>query len=153
MLTTLASSRLTINCSQYVARLYGGADRSAPFWISLNSEPSRLLRLHTDRHCPGSGSQLDHIFRTYPVLQPSNSQYVKPWSQLIAKSHAAGFLSNCHHCLVRLQIDYRVMDVDSSMGEPGEGGTARKRVSTACEACRATKIKCQPSEQPGVCRK
>ncbi|KAI8683151.1 hypothetical protein NCS56_00439000 [Fusarium sp. Ph1] len=35
------------------------------------------------------------------------------------------------------------------------GGAApvRKRISTACEACRVTKIKCQPSEQPGVCRK
>ncbi|KAH6986653.1 hypothetical protein EDB80DRAFT_181444 [Ilyonectria destructans] len=26
-------------------------------------------------------------------------------------------------------------------------------ISTACEACRAAKIKCRPSEQPGVCRK
>lgn len=64
-----------------------------------------------------------------------------------------GLVSSSYRSLVKLQIDDRVMDVDSSMGEPGEGGTARKRVSTACEACRATKIKCQPSEQPGVCRK
>ncbi|POR36871.1 Uncharacterized protein TPAR_02937 [Tolypocladium paradoxum] len=35
----------------------------------------------------------------------------------------------------------------------GTGGASRKRVSTACEACRATKIRCQPSEQPGVCQK
>lgn len=30
---------------------------------------------------------------------------------------------------------------------------ARRRIQTACEACRATKIRCQPSEKPGVCRK
>ncbi|KAG5987711.1 hypothetical protein E4U43_004970 [Claviceps pusilla] len=29
----------------------------------------------------------------------------------------------------------------------------RKRVATACEACRATKIRCQPSVQPGICKK
>ncbi|CAM1502173.1 Fc.00g041570.m01.CDS01 [Cosmosporella sp. VM-42] len=40
------------------------------------------------------------------------------------------------------------MDADSSVGETAN----RKRISTACEACRATKIKCQPSDQPGVCR-
>lgn len=46
------------------------------------------------------------------------------------------------------------MDVDrvSPPREPSSSG-ARKRISTACEACRATKIKCEPSEQPGVCRK
>ncbi|KAF5017519.1 hypothetical protein F66182_10548 [Fusarium sp. NRRL 66182] len=31
--------------------------------------------------------------------------------------------------------------------------SVRKRVSTACEACRATKIKCQPSQQPGSPRR
>lgn len=31
--------------------------------------------------------------------------------------------------------------------------SARKNVSTACEACRAAKIKCQQSKQPGVCHK
>ncbi|UPK91890.1 hypothetical protein LCI18_002825 [Fusarium solani-melongenae] len=35
----------------------------------------------------------------------------------------------------------------------GGATPVRKRISTACEACRVTKIKCQPSEQPGVCRK
>ncbi|KAH8653296.1 hypothetical protein BGZ61DRAFT_468144 [Ilyonectria robusta] len=37
------------------------------------------------------------------------------------------------------------------VGEPST--SARKMTSTACEACRAAKIKCRPSEQPGVCRK
>lgn len=47
------------------------------------------------------------------------------------------------------------MDVDhvSPPREPSSSSGARKRISTACEACRATKIKCEPSEQPGVCRK
>lgn len=48
------------------------------------------------------------------------------------------------------------MDVDntvSSVGEASAAAASRKRVSTACEACRVTKIKCEPSEQPGVCRK
>ncbi|KAL7806658.1 hypothetical protein V8C44DRAFT_338519 [Trichoderma aethiopicum] len=40
------------------------------------------------------------------------------------------------------------MDRDSSPRKP-----ALKRNSTACEHCRAAKAKCQPSEQPGVCRK
>ncbi|KAF4465284.1 hypothetical protein FALBO_7874 [Fusarium albosuccineum] len=42
------------------------------------------------------------------------------------------------------------MESESPAGEAG--ASVRKRISTACEACRATKIKCQPSEQPGVCR-
>ena len=29
----------------------------------------------------------------------------------------------------------------------------KKRISTACEACRLTKIRCQPSHVPGVCKK
>ncbi|EXA40195.1 hypothetical protein FOQG_01262 [Fusarium oxysporum f. sp. raphani 54005] len=41
----------------------------------------------------------------------------------------------------------------ASESPTAEACPVRKRVSTACEACRATKIKCQPSEQPGVCRK
>ncbi|EWG39631.1 hypothetical protein FVEG_02386 [Fusarium verticillioides 7600] len=41
----------------------------------------------------------------------------------------------------------------ASESPAAEACPVRKRVSTACEACRATKIKCQPSEQPGVCRK
>ncbi|KAK7415451.1 hypothetical protein QQZ08_012340 [Neonectria magnoliae] len=54
------------------------------------------------------------------------------------------------------------MDVDNSndnsdnispAGEANAAASPRKRVSTACEACRVTKIKCEPSEQPGVCRK
>ncbi|KAF7544917.1 hypothetical protein G7Z17_g9581 [Cylindrodendrum hubeiense] len=45
------------------------------------------------------------------------------------------------------------MDVDRVSPPSEPSGGARKRVSTACEACRVTKIKCQPSEQPGVCRK
>ncbi|KPM45111.1 hypothetical protein AK830_g1500 [Neonectria ditissima] len=47
------------------------------------------------------------------------------------------------------------MDVDTNTSSAGEASAAaapRKRVSTACEACRVTKIKCEPSEQPGVCR-
>ncbi|KAM5346945.1 hypothetical protein ACJ41O_009950 [Fusarium nematophilum] len=43
------------------------------------------------------------------------------------------------------------METESPTGEAV--ASVRKRVSTACEACRVTKIKCQPSEQPGVCRK
>ncbi|KAI5464219.1 hypothetical protein BGZ63DRAFT_481573 [Mariannaea sp. PMI_226] len=42
---------------------------------------------------------------------------------------------------------------ESSSVGAGPKPAGRKRISTACEACRATKIKCQPSEQPGVCRK
>ncbi|KAF4980797.1 hypothetical protein FZEAL_3274 [Fusarium zealandicum] len=42
------------------------------------------------------------------------------------------------------------MESESPKAEAGP--SVRKRVSTACEACRVTKIKCQPSEQPGVCR-
>ncbi|KAK2599984.1 hypothetical protein QQS21_005286 [Conoideocrella luteorostrata] len=42
------------------------------------------------------------------------------------------------------------MDLDSSFAA---GSPPRKRVATACEACRATKIRCQPSDQPGVCKK
>ncbi|VTT65964.1 unnamed protein product [Fusarium fujikuroi] len=37
----------------------------------------------------------------------------------------------------------------ASESPTAEACPVRKRVSTACEACRATKIKCQPSEQPG----
>ncbi|KAL6851846.1 hypothetical protein J3F83DRAFT_757501 [Trichoderma novae-zelandiae] len=40
------------------------------------------------------------------------------------------------------------MDSDSAPRNP-----VLKRNSTACEHCRAAKAKCQPSEQPGVCRK
>ncbi|KAI8681728.1 hypothetical protein NCS55_00425600 [Fusarium keratoplasticum] len=43
--------------------------------------------------------------------------------------------------------------MDSESPATAGGATpVRKRISTACEACRVTKIKCQPSEQPGVCR-
>ncbi|KAG8415403.1 hypothetical protein J3458_009253 [Metarhizium acridum] len=41
------------------------------------------------------------------------------------------------------------MNLDAGVGD----NPARKRVATACEACRATKIRCQPSDQPGVCKK
>ncbi|KAJ6444071.1 High-affinity nicotinic acid transporter [Purpureocillium lavendulum] len=43
--------------------------------------------------------------------------------------------------------------MDAASEDPGAIGAARKRISTACEACRATKIRCQPSELPGVCQK
>ncbi|KFA49728.1 hypothetical protein S40293_01424 [Stachybotrys chartarum IBT 40293] len=39
------------------------------------------------------------------------------------------------------------------MSAPAEATGPNKRISTACEACRASKLRCQPSEQPGVCRK
>lgn len=35
----------------------------------------------------------------------------------------------------------------------GAADDTRKRVSTACEACRIAKIRCRPSPQPGVCQK
>jgi len=43
--------------------------------------------------------------------------------------------------------------MDATAEDLTTSGAARKRISTACEACRATKIRCQPSEQPGVCQK
>ncbi|TQN73413.1 hypothetical protein CSHISOI_02078 [Colletotrichum shisoi] len=33
------------------------------------------------------------------------------------------------------------------------GATPRQRVTNACEACRAAKVKCQTSVQPGICRR
>ncbi|CAH0039368.1 unnamed protein product [Clonostachys solani] len=46
------------------------------------------------------------------------------------------------------------MDIETESTEARTtDSTGRRRVQTACEACRACKIKCQPSEQPGVCRK
>ncbi|CAI6094070.1 unnamed protein product [Clonostachys chloroleuca] len=45
------------------------------------------------------------------------------------------------------------MDIETESTEARTAdSTGRRRVQTACEACRACKIKCQPSEQPGVCR-
>lgn len=40
------------------------------------------------------------------------------------------------------------MNPDSSLDQ-----TARQRVPTACEACRASKLRCRPSERPGICQK
>ncbi|EQL03952.1 hypothetical protein OCS_00351 [Ophiocordyceps sinensis CO18] len=37
--------------------------------------------------------------------------------------------------------------------DAGMADGVRKRVSTACEACRATKVRCRPSETPDVCQK
>lgn len=38
-------------------------------------------------------------------------------------------------------------------GVLSEGSSARKRIQTACEACRVAKIRCLPSDQSGVCQK
>ncbi|OBR02204.1 Zn 2cys6 transcription factor [Colletotrichum higginsianum IMI 349063] len=35
----------------------------------------------------------------------------------------------------------------------GAGAPLRRRVTNACEACRATKVKCRTSVQPGICRR
>ncbi|GJC82840.1 hypothetical protein ColLi_05678 [Colletotrichum liriopes] len=35
----------------------------------------------------------------------------------------------------------------------GDCATPRQRVTNACEACRAAKVKCQTSVQPGICRR
>ncbi|KAG9258632.1 uncharacterized protein F5Z01DRAFT_208741 [Emericellopsis atlantica] len=43
---------------------------------------------------------------------------------------------------------YRMDQMEDSHDNP-----SRRHVQHACVACRATKIRCQPSEQPGVCRK
>ncbi|KAG5981994.1 hypothetical protein E4U55_002428 [Claviceps digitariae] len=45
------------------------------------------------------------------------------------------------------------MDLAESATTADEPTPTRKRVATACEACRATKIRCRPSAQPGICRK
>lgn len=46
--------------------------------------------------------------------------------------------------------------MDSSSKEAREAkqpGVPRPRISNACEACRAAKVKCQSSNQLGICKR
>jgi hypothetical protein len=83
------------------------------------------------------------------ILEPCQNRGHLPYLRPLRRGAAS------HPNLIRSGTCVACFEMDtgdtSPAGEPG--ATGRKRVSTACEACRATKIKCQPSEQPGVCRK
>lgn len=38
-------------------------------------------------------------------------------------------------------------------GDAADAAAGRKRIQTACEACRVAKIRCLPSDQAGTCQK
>ena len=68
-------------------------------------------------------------------------------SCLVTSSHHRLIASSPHHSAAQLTTP-RAMN--TTWAHEAASG---RRNQTACEACRATKIRCQPSEQPGVCRK
>ncbi|KAK2021365.1 hypothetical protein LX32DRAFT_259081 [Colletotrichum zoysiae] len=45
------------------------------------------------------------------------------------------------------------MESTSDADAPGARATPRQRVTNACEACRAAKVKCQTGMQPGICQR